>query len=155
MASEHLQSGVYFIQNFYTGTVLDLAGASPANGTKIQGYTKRELSELGVPAQLWIISLVAGEENVYTVQNTSSRSFMDMAHGDAADGTPVIGHEYNGGQNQKWRITRHGNYMSYVIQNVATRTYADMANGSKANGTPVVGWSGSGSHNQLWLIARA
>ena len=44
--------------------------------TRLQGWEKRELSDPLSPIQLWIISEVA--DGMYTIQNTSSRTFADI-----------------------------------------------------------------------------
>jgi len=157
MASRTIESGVYFIQNIGTGTVLDLDGGSSANSTKVQGFTKRELSDSWVPAQLWVISSVGGGQ--YTIENTNSRTFLDLTDGNVANGTRLIGYQATGNPNQCWIITRNSNDTAYVIANGATGTFIDLLDGGSANGTAVNGWAGSGptttNTHQLWEVVRA
>jgi len=47
-------------------------------GTKVQGFQKRELSDVWVPAQLWVISQV-GDDPIYTIQNANSRTYMTLS----------------------------------------------------------------------------
>jgi hypothetical protein len=155
MASLQVQTGIYFIQNAATGTVVDLKDGSNAQGTKIQGYQKRELNDSWVPAQLWVISQV-GSSELYTIENTNSRTFLQLDSN--ANGAPIAGFNANGNTNQQWVITRNSTNTSYVIANRSTGTYFDLYNGGSANLTPVNGWTGSGSAttnpHQLWNIVR-
>ena len=45
-------------------------------GTDVQGYAKRELSDVWVPAQLWIIN--KGSDGYYTLENPNSRTYLDL-----------------------------------------------------------------------------
>ncbi|EPS97737.1 hypothetical protein FOMPIDRAFT_82405 [Fomitopsis schrenkii] len=152
-----IQSGVYFIQNAGTGTVLDLENGSSANSTKVHGYQKRELSDNWVPAQLWVVSLVEG--NLYTIENTNSRTYLDLTASNVASGTPIIGYQGTSNPNQRWAILRNSADTAYVIQNQATGTFVDLLDGNSANLTPVNGWAGQGvttpNTHQLWKFIGA
>ncbi|KAI0092323.1 ricin B-like lectin [Irpex rosettiformis] len=148
------QSGVYRIQNLSSGTVLDLTDGSSTDGTRIQGFAERELTDVWVPAQLWVVALVSGT-NIYTIQNACSRTYVDISGGSFNDGTPLVGFEGTSKSEQRWALipsSTHSGY--YVIQNQASKTYIDLENGNPANGTKVQIWSGSGAstndNNQLW-----
>jgi len=45
-------------------------------GTDVQGYVKRELADVWVPAQLWVIN--KGSDGYYTFENTNSRTYLDL-----------------------------------------------------------------------------
>ncbi|KAI0090539.1 ricin B-like lectin [Irpex rosettiformis] len=158
MAAAQIESGVYFIQNVGTGTVLDLTDGSNVDNTKVQGFEKRELNDVWVSAQLWIISQV-GTDPVYTIQNANSRTYADLSGSNLQSGTPIIGFHGTGNPNQNWIITRNTLKTAYVIRNQATGTYVDLLNGGTANGTAVNGWAGEGvdtpNPHQLWHIVRA
>jgi hypothetical protein len=99
-------------------------------GAKVQGFDKHELSDYWAPAQLWVIS--KGSDNTYTIQNASSRTYLDLrmlpsvAHrfddlthetiftGLASNATPIVGYAATGTNNQNWVITRAANRTSYV-----------------------------------------
>ncbi|KAI0768440.1 ricin B-like lectin [Irpex lacteus] len=153
-----LENGIYFIQNAGTGTVLDLNGGSGANGTKIQGFAKRELNDPWVPAQLWIITKIDNSDS-YTVENANGRTYVDLTNGLVADNTPIIGNQGPGGANQRWKFIRNTKKTAYVIQNEASKTYIDLYGGGVPDGTPVNGYAGSGAdttnQNQLWQLIRA
>ncbi|KAI0076822.1 ricin B-like lectin [Panus rudis PR-1116 ss-1] len=160
-ASLPLQSGVYFIQNIGTGTVIDLHNGSTADNTEIQGHAKHALSNTWVPAQLWIISLLkaSGSHGIYTIQNASGRTYMDLSQALATDGNPIIGWTPSSSKaHQQWRIIPNAKQTAFVIQNVSTGTYVDLYGGIEANGTAITGYSGEGpattNRNQLWNFIR-
>lgn len=144
-------SGVYFIQNYGTKTVVDLGNGSSADGTQVQGFKQRDLSDVWVPAQLWVLYQVPGT-NVYTIQNTNSRTYLTL--GNAANGSPVLGYGGNSSDDQKWVFTVGGHPGTFVITNKAAGTCADLTNGNVADGTVIQGWSGpplgNVNNNQLW-----
>ncbi|TBU36298.1 ricin B lectin domain-containing protein [Dichomitus squalens] len=159
MVSRTIKDGVYFIQNVGTDTVLDLTDGSSANGTKVQGFTKHELNDEWVSAQLWIITQVPGTDE-YTIQNANSRTYLDLTESNPQNGTPIIGYEPTGNPNQHWIITRNSTKTAYVIENAgATGTYVDLLDGDSADGTAVNGWAGEGptttNTNQLWHFVPA
>ncbi|TBU38765.1 ricin B-like lectin [Dichomitus squalens] len=158
MAALTIETGVYFIQNAGTGTVLDLTGGSNANGTKVQGFTKREINDVYVSAQLWLIAQVPGTDE-YTIQNANSQTYLDLTGSNVQSGTPLIGYQPTGNPNQRWIIKRNSTNTAYVIGNGATGTYVDLLNGGSANGTAVNGWAGEGpattNPHQLWHVVRA
>ncbi|EPS97703.1 hypothetical protein FOMPIDRAFT_82435 [Fomitopsis schrenkii] len=159
MPSAPVPSGVYFIQNLGTGTVLDLDNGSSANGTKVHGYQKRDLSDNWVPAQLWVVSQI-GDSSLYTIENANSRTNLDLTGSNAADGTPIIGSQATpDAENQRWAILRNREDTAYVIQNKGSGTYVDLLYGNSANLTPVNGWAGQGvttpNTHQLWKFVRA
>lgn len=99
-------------------------------GTDVQGYVKRELSDVWVPAQLWVIN--KGSDGYYTLQNPNSRTYLDLrmfstvhalesresyswnCTGSGADGAAIEGFNPTGADYQKWVIARSKNNTSYV-----------------------------------------
>ncbi|KAI0090541.1 ricin B-like lectin [Irpex rosettiformis] len=158
MSAAHITPGVYFIQNIGTNTVLDLTNGSSANSTKVQGYAKRELSDPWAPAQLWIIAPVSGNDPLYTIQNTNSRTYADLTGSNVASGTPIIGYQGTGNPNQHWVFSLNADKSAYVIRNQSTGTFIDLLNGGSANGTAVNGWAGegatTGNTHQLWRLVH-
>ncbi|KAI0090545.1 ricin B-like lectin [Irpex rosettiformis] len=156
MAAVQVTSGVYFIQNTGTSTVLELVGGSATDGTKVQGYAKRQFSDELVPSQLWVISQL-GADLVYTIQNTNSRTFADLTGGNVANQTPIIGSKGTGEANQHWIFIQNADKTAYFIKNQASGTYVDLLNGGASNGTAVNGWGlGSATNtHQLWHLVRA
>lgn len=97
-------------------------------GTDTQGWAKRLLGDVWVPAQLWIVNKESG--NTYTIENTNSRTYLDLgmlfpAHAlmnsysqnctaKPDDGTPVEGFAPSGKPEQKWVITQVPGHPYYV-----------------------------------------
>lgn len=48
--------------------------------TPVQGWEKRQLNDLWVPAQLWVVTPV-GNSSVYALQNATGRTFLDVKAG--------------------------------------------------------------------------
>ncbi|EPT03296.1 hypothetical protein FOMPIDRAFT_1046850 [Fomitopsis schrenkii] len=148
-----IKSGVYFIQNAGTGTVLDLPNGDSANGTKVRGYEKHKLGDSWVSAQLWIVCQL-GDDPVYSIQNARSRTYLNLTSDGPTNGTPITGFESTGDSHQHWEIYRNNADTGYVIENKATTTYVDLKGGKSDNGTLVQNWAGDGvqttNKNQLW-----
>ncbi|EJF58729.1 hypothetical protein DICSQDRAFT_172744 [Dichomitus squalens LYAD-421 SS1] len=175
MASGFIDNGIYFIQNIGTGTVADLANGSSDNGTKVQGYSKRELNDPSASAQLWIITRVEHDE--YTIRNANSCKYMDIKGGTTVDSTPVVACQGTGHRNQRWAIKRNDKKTAYVqcgewqyvllfVDSSETSnrhvcidaSYLDYGWGTE-NGTPMQIWAGIGPSTvhplQLWHVVRA
>lgn len=106
----------------------------PYLGARVQGFAKRELDDIWVPAQLWVIAPVRDDPGKYTIQNANSRTYMDLTKsgllctcpkiegaaengaflGLAETGAPIIGFRATGNPSQRWIITRNVNRTAYV-----------------------------------------
>ena len=49
-------------------------------GTKVQGWTKRELNDVWVSAQLWIVTSI-NSSGEYSIQNANSRTYLTLTDG--------------------------------------------------------------------------
>ena len=58
------------------------------------------------------------EGYTYKIVNIKSATVLDLS---GTDGESIIGWEWHGGDNQKWRLERNGN--QWLIQNVGTGKY--------------------------------
>ncbi|KAI0725908.1 ricin B-like lectin [Fomitopsis betulina] len=114
---------------------------------KVYGSQKHKLSDNWIPAQLWVVSQV-GDDAAYTIENTNSRTYLDLTDGNPKIGTPIIGYQSTDNQHQGHRV-----------HNQASGTYVDLLNGHSASLTPVNGWTGmdvaSTNPHQLWKFVRA
>ncbi|KAI0806253.1 ricin B-like lectin [Irpex lacteus] len=155
MASEELTDGVctYFIQNIRTGTVLTLNGGSPVDGTNVEGTAKRELSDVWVPAQLWILTKT--DSNTYAVQNGNSRTYLAVTDGYPGGGMPVIGSRPTGVDTDRWTFVRNAKKTAYIITNVMADMSIDLYRGGTADGTAVYGSrTYADKEDQLWQLVR-
>ncbi|ETS74635.1 hypothetical protein PFICI_13119 [Pestalotiopsis fici W106-1] len=87
--------------------------------------------------------------------NYSADLCIDQTDGNPADGTPVIGHRYNGYKHQQWRLQNVGTtgpWPIYIIKNEETGSYLDLTNGKADNGTKITTWHGGDTinPNQHW-----
>ncbi|EPS99468.1 hypothetical protein FOMPIDRAFT_82644 [Fomitopsis schrenkii] len=152
--------GVYFIQNYRSGTVIELGNGSSVNGTAIYGYQQRALSDDLVPAQLWVITQSGTDKSVFKIENANSRTVMDLNRGNPMPQTLIFGYQpQDRNPNQRWAILRNSNNTAYVIRNQSSGTYVDLYGGRSANGTGIHGHGGEGvttmNNNQLWVLIKA
>ncbi|KAL7624868.1 hypothetical protein AAE478_004082 [Parahypoxylon ruwenzoriense] len=94
--------------------------------------------------------------------NYGTGTCLDLTEGNSANGTPIIGFQFHGGQNQQWRLLKNENnsvWPTWVIRNVKSDTNVDLYNGGEGNGTRINGWAGAASKNpnnhQLWRLVTA
>ena len=74
LINRRLQRGRYVLL-YHASCILFIIRA----GTTVFGNTKRTLSEVLVPVQLWVISRDQdGPPDSYTIENTASRTFLDI-----------------------------------------------------------------------------
>ncbi len=116
----------------YGGKCVDVAGASPANGTAVDLYTCN-----GTNAQQWTSS--AG-----TLRALGK--CLDIASAGTANGTRVQLYDCNGTGAQQW--TRSG----AQLVNPASGKCLDATGPSSADGTPLQIWTCTGAANQSWTL---
>ncbi|TBU54724.1 ricin B lectin domain-containing protein [Dichomitus squalens] len=163
MATLNLENGVYFIQNFGTGTAVELKDGSSADSTRVVNAPKQELDNVSVPASLWIISRVPGAPGQYTLQNARSGTFMDVLGGESnvKDNVDIVGFQkLANNKSQRWTIARHNETKAYVIANAVTgKHYVNLPGGARTAGGVLQVVTGEGIQstnvNQMWLIVRA
>ncbi|KAI0809245.1 ricin B-like lectin [Irpex lacteus] len=155
MSAEKIELGVYIIKNTGTGTVLTINGGNSDDGTSVQGYKKRDLDNVGVPAQLWILNK-ASSTDAYWLQNANSRTYLTLKDGGSADHTPIIGNKSTYATDQHWQFFPNPQKTAYRIANVAAGTCIDLYGGGTADGTAVNGWGFGGwvNKNQVWELVR-
>jgi chitinase len=117
----------------YGGKCVDVAGASTANGTKVQLYTCN-----GTTAQNWTHS---GS----TFQSLGK--CLDVAAAGTADGTKVQLYDCNGTAAQSWTV---GSNNSLV--NTGSGKCLDDTGWSTADGNQLQIWACSGAANQSWTL---
>jgi chitinase len=118
----------------YGGKCVDVAGASNANGTKIELYTCN-----GTNAQQW--TSTGG-----TLQALGK--CMDVAAAGTADGAKVQLYDCNGTGAQQWTHTS-----ANQLVNPASGKCLDATGPSSADGTPLQIWTCSGGANQAWTLS--
>ncbi|GAA1683420.1 ricin-type beta-trefoil lectin domain protein [Fodinicola feengrottensis] len=114
------------------GKCVDVAGANPANGTKIQLYDCN-----GTTAQKW----TKGSDGTLR----SLGKCLDVSGANPANGTKTQLYDCNGTAAQNWTVGTDGTIR-------ALGKCLDAANSSSANGTALQLWSCTGSANQKWTV---
>ncbi|KAI1455441.1 carbohydrate-binding module family 13 protein [Annulohypoxylon moriforme] len=102
------------------------------------------------------------DDAVVTFLNYGTGSALDLSQGGKDNGTPVIGYQYHGGNNQRWKLEKVDQgtaWPTWIIRNVQAETNLDLYNGGKDNGTKITGWGGATTNNtnahQLWRLVTA
>ncbi|MFG2120163.1 lectin [Streptomyces sp. NPDC048710] len=119
------------------GKCLDVAGASPADGTAVQLYDCN-----GTAAQQWTV----GSDGTVRALGKC----LDVTGNSTADGAKVQLWSCTGGANQKWTVSA-----AHDIVNPQADKCLDATGNSSANGTRAQIWSCSGGANQKWNAPAA
>ncbi|MEU7469408.1 family 16 glycosylhydrolase [Streptomyces sp. NPDC044984] len=114
---------------------VDVAGASPADGTPIQLHDCT-----GVDAQKWTL----GSDGTVRALGKC----LDVRGASTADGTPVQLHTCNGTKAQQWTYTS-----ARDLTNIGADKCLDAKGGSSSDGTPLQIWTCTGAANQKWTVA--
>jgi beta-glucanase (GH16 family) len=143
-------SGYNYIQNRYSGDVLDDTGWSTTNGTQMEQWA--EVS--GQANQQW--NVVPTGDGYYYIQNRYSGDVLDDTGWSTTNGTVVEQWAEGSGQaNQEWGLVPTGDGY-YYVQNRYSGDVLDDTGWSTTNGTVVEQWAeGSGQANQEWNFIGA
>ena len=143
-----ISKGYLILKNVGNGKVLDVAGGTNKNGTKVQTYAANSTN-----AQRFRIdgtSVIAN--GIYLIQISSNRKqVIDVSSGSRKSGANIQTWESNNTGAQKWNITRNSDG-TYSIVNAKSKKYLDVLNGSGTAGANVQQWDGNGSNAQKWKI---
>jgi len=135
-----LPPGRYTIHNIHSGTALDLAAGSPADGTPIIGY------QVGTGInQEW--EFVQGQSG-YLVKNVAAGSYASHRAEDAvAEGTLLAG---NNSVRVEWDVRQADQGYQFAVP--GTDLVLDLADGSAENGAKVCMWTNNNQNNQKWDV---
>ncbi|GAA3429112.1 lectin [Streptosporangium nondiastaticum] len=115
------------------GKCLDIAGANPADGTKVQLYTCNNTT-----AQNWTVS---GQ------QLKALGKCLDVAGGATTDGTKIQLYTCNNTAAQNWTPQPDG-----TLKNPQSGKCLDVTGANPADATPVTLWTCTGAPNQKWTL---
>jgi glucosylceramidase len=118
----------------FGGKCVDVAGASPANGTPVQLFTCN-----GTSAQQWTVAPNG------TLQALGK--CMDVTAAGTVNGTKVELFDCNGTSAQQWQHTA-----ANQLVNPASGRCLDATGPSSADGTPLQIWDCTGGANQVWNL---
>ena len=141
-----VSGGMVTLRNTGSGNVLDIAGASRANGGNVQTYTSN-----GTAAQRFKLYSTAPIANGLYVLNLGGGNALDVAGASMGDGAYVQSYRSNGTGAQKWRLTRNGDG-TYSVVNAHSGKALDISNGRIAEGNNVWQYASNGSKTQRWRL---
>ena len=139
-----IEDGDYIIQSALGDAVLDVAGASKANGANVQLYETNDTS-----AQEWHIALE--NDGYYSIKSLASGLYLDLNGAMARNAQNVWQYAGNGTLAQRWsfRASQGG----YVIASAVDPTFVlDIAGASKANGTNAQVYQANDTLAQLFYL---
>ena len=143
-------NGRYILVNRNSSKVMEVAGASTADGADIvqNSYT-------GAPNQQWDVAPMAstsgGDYSYYTFKAVHSGKATDIYNWSFDDGGDVKQWTSANGANQVWFLE----YVSdgwFRIRNRWSGKCLDVDNGSTADGANIFQWSSTGGLNQQWRL---
>ena len=140
--------GDYWVQSSLSGGyMLDVSGASRANGANVQIYAANKTG-----AQRWRIAAAAG--GTYTIQCVGTGKYLDARAGRAYNGNNVWQYAGNGTAAQRWYIEANGS--GWVIRSAVNRNFVvDAAGARAASGTNVWLYRANGTAAQRWWLLPA
>lgn len=140
-------SGAYYrIVNRNSGQVLDVNGASTANGTAVIQWPWT-----GGNNQQW--QVIDNGGGYYRVINRNSSRALDVNGGSTASGAAVIQWTWNGGNNQQWQFVDNGGGYFRIINRNSGQAL-DVNGGSTTSGATVIQWPWNGGNNQQWQMIQ-
>jgi hypothetical protein len=89
--------GYYFIRNAQSGNMLDVAGASGANGAPVD-----QESSTGTDDQKWL--LISTGDSYYRIVNKLSGKVVDIEGSSSVSGALLVQRDYAGGDSQRFRL---------------------------------------------------
>ena len=138
-------SSYYKIVNRNSGQVLDISGASTANGGAVIQWPYS-----GGANQQWREISVNGG---YKLVNRNSGLLLDDPGGSKTAGTKLDQWGDSNGSNQWWNLVSAGSGYYYLV-NQSSGLYADVTGASTSNGAAVIEWSSTGGANQQWSLVQ-
>ncbi len=142
-----VSGGTYYkLVNRNSGKVLDVTGASTANGANIIQWT-----DSGTANEQW--SIVSVGNGYSKLISRSSGKALDVTGASTANGAQVIQWADSGTTNQQWNIVSVGNGYSKLVSRNSGKVL-DVTGASTANGANVIQWTDSGTANQQWSLVQ-
>lgn len=140
----------YRIKNVNSGLYMQVDGAKAENGTNVQQWGTAD----GVTHDIWKL-LDAGEGYYYLASAVGDGGtyMLDIAGKKTANGTNVDIYQYNGGDNQKFMITKNADG-SYKLRTKISgnKSAVEIANAGTGSGDNVQQWEVNGANCQDWIF---
>ncbi|MFI6931050.1 alpha-L-fucosidase [Streptomyces sp. NPDC050287] len=136
--------GTFKVVNRKSGKVLDVSGASTADGGAIIQWPWT-----GGTNQQW--KLLPNTDGSYRLSNVKSGKMLDSPGG-STQGTTLDQWTDTSSDNQWWKLAPSSTGGYYTLVNVHNGWYADVKDASTADGAKVIQWTATGATNQDWQI---
>lgn len=136
--------GTYRLVNRNSGKVLDVNGASLADGAAVIQWPST-----GGTNQHW--QLQANSDGSYRLLNSRSGKLLDSP-GSSTQGAALDQWSDTSSTNQSWKLAPSSTSGYYRLVNVRTGWCVDVANASTADGAAVIQWPTTGGANQDWQL---
>ena len=142
-----IADGTYVISTkLNSDFVLDIDGASEADGANLQLWEKNE-----TPAQSFKVKHIGN--GYYQIINTNSGKALDAEGGGTEEGTNVWQYEVNNTDAQIWKITSAGNGYYHIVCK-KSGLYLDLNNANVDYGENIKLWGNNGEDAQKWMFTK-
>jgi endo-1,4-beta-xylanase len=139
-------SAWYVLVNRNSGEVLDVFGASTADGTRIEQWTRNN----GTNQQWQFVDAGGG---FFRLRSRNSGKVLDVANFSTADSAPVVQWTDLNGTNQQWQLANSPNGFIRLLNRNSGKAL-EVQGAATTAGANVVQSSDSGGTNQQWQLVR-
>ena len=142
-----LPDGTYRLSTLNSSSaVLDVPGASKANGTALQLYASN-----GSDAQAWVVK--NDSQGYVTIRNAASGKVLDVPGASTRSGARTQQYASNGSRAQKWVAVKDGKGYK-LVSALSESLVLDVAGGSTRNGAAVQTYASNNSKAQRWAFNK-
>lgn len=153
VAATFIDGSSYRFKNVNSGLYMQVEGAKTENGTNVQQWGTAD----GVTHDIWRL-IDAGEGYYYIASAVGDGGtyMLDVAGKKAANGTNIDIYQYNGGDNQKFMLTKNPDG-SYKVRTKISggKSAVEIADASAQSGANVQQWEINGFSCQDWILEEA
>lgn len=150
LAELFAEGSAYRICNVNSGLYLQVAGVAAKNGTNVQQWGSDGIAV----HDIWKLCS-AGEGYYYLVSAVGDGGtyVLDVAGKKAANGTNIDIYTYNGGDNQKFMLTKNGDGSYQIRTHISNgNSVVEVENASQTSGANVQQWEVNGANCQNWIL---
>ncbi|MET9730449.1 RICIN domain-containing protein [Streptomyces sp. NPDC006458] len=140
-----LMTGTYRLVNRHSGKVLDVSGASTADGAEVIQWPWT-----GGNNQRW--ALKPGYDGSFRLSNLHSGKVLDNPGASTTDGGSLDQWTNTDSANQWWKLVPAATSGHHCLVNVSSGLYADVENASATDGARVVQRTATGGPSQEWRL---
>jgi len=142
-----VDDGVYTLTNSNSSKVLDIDGASLADGGNAQQYAGNSTNAQRYGFQY------DSSTGYYTVVNAQSGKVLDVTGANTDEGANVQQYTYNGTRAQQWSVYSNSDG-SFTLRSALNGFALDVTGASLDNGANVQTWSNNGTGAQKWNLTE-